>query len=132
MKLLLKEDGNYMNTRDVVSRIYDYADMVQVKQDEYFKRYKFTHSPSDKIEVKIGRRYAKVIKLDRAWDDSGDPIVQGRGGSVHSFVDMGNGDILKAASWKAPAPNGVRGSIFSDDYGASVVNEHGANYKYNI
>ena len=61
MKLLLKEDGNYMNTRDVVSRIYDYADMVQVKQDEYFKRYKFTHSPSDKIEVKIGRRYAKVI-----------------------------------------------------------------------
>ena len=121
-----------INQQDVIRRIYDYADMVQVKQDEYFKRYKFTHSPSDKIEVKIGRRYAKVIKLDRDWDDSGDPIVQGRGGSVHSFVDMGNGDILKAAGWTAPAPNGVRGNIFNEDVGASVVNEHGANYLYNV
>ncbi len=121
-----------VNQQDVIRRIYDYADMVQVKQDEYFKRYKFTHSPSDKIEVKIGRRYAKVIKLDRDWDDSGDPIVQGRGGSVHSFVDMGNGDILKAAGWSAPAPNGVRGNIFNEDVGASVVNEHGANYLYNV
>ena len=121
-----------INQQDIIRRIYNYADMVQVKQDEYFKRYKFTHSPSDKIEVKIGRRYAKVIKLDRDWDDSGDPIVQGRGGSVHSFVDMGNGDILKAAGWSAPAPNGVRGNIFNEDVGASVVNEHGANYLYNV
>ena len=121
-----------MNTRDVVSRIYDYADVVQTKQDEYFKRNGFTHSPSDKVEVKLGRRYAKIVKLDRAWDNNNEPIVQGRGGSVHTFVDINNGDILKAASWAAPAPNGVRGNIFSEDYGASVVNEHGANYKYAI
>lgn len=121
-----------MNTRDVVSRIYDYADVVQAKQDEYFKRNGFTHSPSDKVEVKLGRRYAKIVKLDRAWDNNNEPIVQGRGGSVHTFVDINNGDILKAASWAAPAPNGVRGNIFSEDYGASVVNEHGANYKYNV
>jgi len=121
-----------VNTRDVVSRIYDYADVVQTKQDEYFTRNGFTHSPSDKVEVKLGRRYAKIVKLDRTWDANNDPIVQGRGGSVHTFVDINNGDILKAASWAAPAPNGVRGNIFSDDYGASVVNEHGANYKYAI
>tara|TARA_Y100000034_G_scaffold21828_1_gene25106 strand:- start:141 stop:521 length:381 start_codon:yes stop_codon:yes gene_type:complete len=122
-----------MTQKDVVSRIYDYADVVQTKQDEYFTRNGFTHSPSDKIEVKLGRRYAKIVKLDRAWDENNEPIAcPGRGGSVHTFVDINNGDILKAASWQAPAPNGVRGNIFSEDYGASVVNEHGANYKYAI
>ena len=134
MKLLLKEDGNYMNTRDVVDRIYDYADVVQKKNDEYFTRNGFTHSPSDKIEVKLGRKYAKVIKLSRHYvAQTSDKVIETRsGGSVHTFVDMTNGNILKSASWAAPAPNGVRGNIFSDDYGASVVNEHGANYKYNI
>jgi hypothetical protein len=123
-----------MNTRDVVSRIYDYADVVQKKNDEYFKRNGFTHSPSDKIEVKLGRKYAKVIKLSRHYvAQTSDKVIETRsGGSVHTFVDMTNGNILKSASWAAPAPNGVRGNIFSDDYGASVVNEHGANYKYNI
>ena len=123
-----------MNTRDVVKRIYDYADVVQKKNDDYFTRNGFTHSPSDKIEVKLGRKYAKVIKLSRHYvAQTSDKVIETRsGGSVHTFVDMTTGDILKSASWAAPAPNGVRGNIFSDDYGASIVNEHGANYKYNI
>ena len=98
-----------MNTRDVVKRIYDYADVVQKKNDEYFTRNGFTHSPSDKIEVKLGRKYAKVIKLSRHYvAQTSDKVIETRsGGSVH-------------------------GNIFDEDYGASVVNEHGANYKYNI
>ena len=125
---------NTMNTRDVVKRIYEYADVVQTKNDEYFNRNGFTHSPSDKIEVKLGRKYAKVIKLQRNYvAQTSDKVIETRsGGSVHTFVDMTNGNILKSASWAAPAPNGVRGNIFDEDYGASVVNEHGANYKYNI
>ena len=51
-----------------------------------------------------------------------------RGDGVHTFVDLRTGDILKAATYKNPAKNGVRGSIFAEDYGASVINEHGANY----
>ena len=123
-----------MNTRDVVSSIYDYADVVQKKQEEYFTRNGFTHSPCDKIEVKLFRRYAKIIKLSRNYvAHTSDKVIETTsGGSVHTFVDINNGDILKSASWSAPAPNGVRGNIFSDDYGASVVNEHGANYKYAI
>ena len=123
-----------MNTRDVVDRIYEYADVVQTKNEEYFKRNGFTHSPCDKVEVKLGRKYAKVIKLSRNYvAQTSDKVIETTGGgSVHTFVDMTNGDILKSASWSAPAPNGVRGNIFDKDYGASVVNEHGANYKYNI
>jgi len=48
--------------------------------------------------------------------------------SVHTFVNMLNGDILKAGGWSAPQKNGVRGNIFADDLGANRVNEHGANY----
>ena len=76
-----------MNTRDVVKRIYDYADVVQKKNDEYFTRNGFTHSPSDKIEVKLGRKYAKVIKLSRHYvAQTSDKVIETRsGGSVHGL-----------------------------------------------
>lgn len=51
-----------------------------------------------------GKKYIKVIK----------------NGSVHSFIvkeDHGKfkkGDILKAASWNAPAKNAARGNIFGE------------------
>lgn len=46
-----------------------------------------------------GQKYIKVIHED------------GDHRSVHSFVDK-DGNIWKAASWKAPAKNFTRGSIF--------------------
>ena len=58
-----------------------------------------------------GRKYAKIVN----------------GGSVYCFVDRTNGDILKAASWKAPAKH-ARGNIYDADplkgvgpYGAAYL-----------
>ena len=78
----------------------------------------FTHAAPPVVESSYGNKYARII-----YSDSG-------GGQrfVHTFINMINGDILKAGGWKAPAPNGVRGNIFEDDRGASVVNEHGSVY----
>ena len=56
----------------------------------------------DALSVKRGSKYTKIIK----------------GGSVWGFIvnaDNGRfraGDILKAASWAAPAINAARGNIF--------------------
>ena len=60
------------------------------------------------VRVEEGRKYYKVIERN----------------SVHSFIckeDMGRfkrGDILKAASWSAPAKNFARGNILLGTWGA--------------
>lgn len=53
------------------------------------------------VEFEPGSKYVKVVK-----------ISSGGSRSVHSFVEKANGNIWKAASWKAPAKNFARGNIF--------------------
>ena len=105
-----------LNPCDVQERLNGYIEMVQGKMDAYWEQMKFTHADPDDISVDYGKKYARVTH------DNGTQR------SVHTFVNMINGDILKSGGWKAPAPNGVRGNIFEDDFGASVVNEYGATY----
>ena len=52
------------------------------------------------VTVNNGKRYSKIV-----YD-----------GSVYAFVDKTNGDILKPASWNAPAKH-ARGNLYKDDYG---------------
>ena len=100
------------------SRLELYMAMVQEKNDAYFKMMGFTFSDPPHVSADIGRKYARVVKNDQLNGSR----------SVHTFVNLDNGDILKSGGWSAPQVNGVRGNIFDTDYGASVVNEHGANY----
>ena len=105
-----------MNPIDVQERLNLYVEMVQGKMNAYYEMMNFTHSSPDDITVDYGKKYARVVHAN------------GVQRSVHTFVNMINGDILKSGGWKAPAPNGVRGNIFENDFGASVVNEYGASY----
>ena len=69
------------------------------------------------LTIEIGKRYVKIISGRQS------------GRSVHSFVvlsdeDAGGfrrGDILKAASWQAPARNFRRGNVFEEDQGANRI-----------
>lgn len=99
------------------SRLELYVDMVQGKIDSYWKMMDYTFSDPPHVTIDVGRKYARVVKNDGLNGSQ----------SVHTFVDMDNGNILKG-SWKAPVKNGVRGNIFDTDLGASVVNDHGAIY----
>ena len=101
-----------------VSRLQMYMDLVQWKNDHYYKIMDFTFSDPPLIRADIGNKYARVVKVDQLNGSQ----------SVHTFVHLDNGDIYKAGSWKAPQKNGVRGNIFDTDVGESVVNEHGAIY----
>lgn len=53
-------------------------------------------------EISTGRKYVRINVI--SWGQT----------SVHSFVD-GEGKIWKPATWKAPATNFSRGSIFNEN-----------------
>jgi hypothetical protein len=55
------------------------------------------------ITTVCGNRYAKIIKS-----------YSERNLSVYGFIDLSNGDLLKAASWAKPAKH-ARGNIFAPD-----------------
>jgi len=78
--------------------------------DEEWERQGYTHT-KEAFSVTYGKRYAKVI----------------RGTSVHCFIDLANGDVLKPASWKAPAKRG-RGNIFDAHNGLAHMSWTGPAY----
>lgn len=95
-------------------RLAKYMEVVHGLNQQYYKDFGFTEDVCGSIAVsaKDGSKLTKVMVGKR----------------IHTFIDQSNGDILKAATWKAPAKNGVRGNIFSLDCGASVITHFGARY----
>jgi len=73
------------------------------------------------LEYEVGNRYVKINRTEEF------PGCNKRVASVYCFVDVASGDILKAASYKAPAKHS-RGSVYAADFGASAVGPYGANY----
>lgn len=93
---------------------------AQRKVDE--KNATYAHKPVDKLITDPGRRYVRVWVQPTASDTQ--TSLSRR---VFCFVDKTNGDILKAATWKAPAKH-ARGNIFDEDGGANAVDWHGGRY----
>ena len=116
--------------RNITDRIYEYVGVVQTMNDNYWKVMGYTHGPSNEVDVIFGKKYAKVVCMnrhfkDRDWSES--KAIEYGQTTVHSFVNMETGEILKG-SWKAPVKNGVRGNIWADDVGADRINEYGPIY----
>jgi hypothetical protein len=88
---------------------------VQAMLDEHYtKTYSNVQSPI--ITATYGKRYVRIVSTGRT----------GTCRSVYCFIDQ-NGDVLKAASWKAPA-KGVRGSVLAENPLAGVT-IYGAAYR---
>jgi len=75
---------------------------------------------NDGLIHEVGKKYIKIVKTDNQ-------------SSVHSFVvnvhndkQFKYGDILKAASWAAPARNFARGNVFESDFAMTTVSWCGA------
>lgn len=89
----------------LLNRIKEYVERLGNLREVYYKE-EVPNQIAPPVNIELGRKYAKVIA----------------GASTHTFIDMENGDILRAASNIAPTPyTGVRGNIFEDDYGISCV-----------
>ena len=85
----------------------------QAKVNKNHERFEYLTTPILKLES--GKRYIRVVKDD------------GNQRSVYCFIDQTNGDVLKAASWKAPARH-ARGNIFNPDNGLNGMGPYGAAY----
>jgi hypothetical protein len=62
-----------------------------------------------------GRKYTKIIM------DTGNQT------SVWAFIDRSNGDVLKPASWKAPAKH-PRGNVYDEHDGMKFISWTGPSY----
>ena len=86
----------------------DAMDNLFVKIQEDYAKLNMTHRTSLDLSLKVGRKFIKVVEGTRVWGF----IAKVDG--THQGVPMLKGDILKAATWRAPAKHS-RGSIFDKE-----------------
>lgn len=105
-----------MEEKNFDEALEKFVSAAREKINTYYEK-SFPNLTAPVLIYTSGRRYVKLIT-------SNDGIT---GRSVYCFVDKTNGDVLKAATWRAPAKY-ARGNIYDEDCGASAVNQYGANY----
>lgn len=94
----------------------------------YFNRHGFTFA----VPVVLTEEGQKFIRIVHADSRNGEPptnlsaigFVAKEDFTNRTLGTIKKGDILMAASYKAPAKN-VRGNIYNSDNGASAMNENG-------
>lgn len=95
---------------NIENDINEFADRVRDLVAAHMKA-SFPSLDVPEIRVDFGTKYARIV----------------RGDSAYCFVNMGNGDILKCAGWKAPAKH-ARGNIYDEYQGMNAVGPYGAVY----
>ena len=69
-----------------------------------------------KVSAMFGPKYARIV------------VAGGNQRSVHSFINLSSGDVLKPKGWAGPELKNPRSNIFAGDFGASGITEYGTNY----
>jgi hypothetical protein len=82
----------------------------QAVVDKYHKDMEYNWKTT--VSSTVGKKYARIV-----WEDHGQRSAAG-------FVDLSSGDILKAASWRAPAKH-ARGNIFDESQGMDAIDRPG-------
>lgn len=96
---------------DITQAITAYIESVQTITSEKFAR-DYPNLGTPTITASYGIKYARII------------TESGSSRSVHSFIDLKTGDVLKAESWKRPA-KGVRSNLFDVNHGLGSVDSYG-------
>jgi len=103
-------------TRNEIShRIDVLLSKLNEKLTEHNKKH-FQRLEPVKVNRDDGKKYTRLVQ-----------IRESGAGSAYGFINLTTGDILKAASWKAPA-KGVRGNVNDYDYGLSCCDPYGVKY----
>ena len=85
----------------------------------------FPNLPVPTLEANEGRRYIKVNRT--TYYEGPDGKMKKNQECSHAFIDRESGDILKPASWSAPAKHG-RGNLFDVTGGMAQMSAYGPAY----
>ena len=102
---------------DFNTAITNFLNVAQEIINNHWKSSGYTHSTPPILKVDGGKKFLKITRED----------ANGSGNSVHCFVEISTGNILKAASWKTPAKHS-RGNIYDTDNGKSAMDVYGCRY----
>lgn len=97
---------------------------VQAEGEKHYADRGYTFG-SQIFTFEAGQKYIRIICND--VKPGATEVPEGASRRVHCFIDRTNGDVLKAASWKAPAKR-ARGNIFNPDHGMNALTPYGAAY----
>ena len=75
-----------------------------------------------RMQPERGKKYVRIVSCNV---DKSTGTLSGR--SAHCFVDLTNGNILKAEGWKSPHKT-PRGNIYADDFGMDCMTPYGCIY----
>lgn len=89
--------------------IEEYQNHIEKDYSNYGRDCKFKHDLGFATGFEAGTKYVKIFHFYNNGSGQGQR-------SCHSFIDY-DGNIWKAASWKAPAKNFPRGNVLTKDYG---------------
>ena len=101
---------------EIDAAIKKYVETVEANLLERHRR-EYPKQSEPVLEIMWGQRYARIVKTDK------NKVSR----SAFGFVDRTNGDILKAASWKAPAPH-ARGSVLKPETWGPSHGPYGMTY----
>lgn len=87
---------------------------VQQMVNDHHTKNKYVGNPPE-IGFTNGQKFIRFFKAENG------------GRNAFCFVDLSNGDILKADGWKRPA-KGARGNIFTPTWGVEHLTPYGAAY----
>ena len=94
------------NTNDIGTALEAFIANSQAKINSYFKE-NYQHVAPGTLVTMHGKKYIRIVNKDTVLR------------SAWAFVDTLTGDILKAASWKAPAKHS-RGNIYKPETWGTV------------
>ena len=103
------QNGKFDTFLDVFMKYVNY------KREQYYKK-EFPNLKCEPLIYKKSRNYVKIIE-----------VQGGQERSVWGFVNMANGDLLKAAGWNSPAKH-ARGNIFEMNSWKSSFSPYGPTY----
>ena len=108
--------------KEAVDPKFDKAANVFLKSaqaliDAHMKK-SFPNLPRKELSFDKGRKYWRIVARDKDIRPSG---------SAWAFLNTENGDVLKPASWRAPAKH-ARGNIYDTQGGMKGVGPYGPAY----